>query len=50
MAGEFVAKGIDQDFPFLDPKINFAPGEKEQFNAIRADLDTPLQIMHMELI
>jgi hypothetical protein len=45
---EVLRRGIDADFPFVNPKTSYKPGEKEQFEAIRSDLDVPLQIIRAE--
>ena len=38
-------RGIDADWPGPFPRQSFAPGEREAFEQIRADLDAPMQVV-----
>lgn len=38
-----VPQGIDRDWPGPQPRQEYAAGERERFEAIRAELDRPLQ-------
>jgi len=48
MVGQIVRRGIDADWSGPFPRQEFAPGERQEFENIRAALDTPLQVASLE--
>jgi hypothetical protein len=39
-----VRMGVDRDWPGSQPRQDYRPGEKDLFDAVRSELDVPLQI------